>query len=118
VVAVSGILQRSAIAPWAGLVVAPFAWFAHHQLGSNLDYLDCRQVNPALYIALGVVFGALVAVSGGVSWVARTAPADSATRPETRRFAGYFGAGAAGMFLLAIILQTLGAVISPACAPQ
>lgn len=114
----SGILQRSAVAPWTGLLVAPFAWFAHHQLGSNLDYADCRQVNPVLYVVLGLVFGALIAAAGAVSWLARKAPADSASRPESRRFAGYFASGAAAMFLLAILLQTLGAVISPACAPQ
>ena len=109
--------MRSPIAPWAGLLVAPAAWFAHHQLGSNLDYYDCRRGDPVLYLLLGVAFGALIATAGIVSWSARTPGPDTGEHPDTRRFVGYFNAGLAGMLLLAILLQSLGAMLSPRCFP-
>lgn len=107
-------LQDSAFAPWAGLWIGVLAWAAHHQLGSTLNYLDCERGGPPYVVTLGIACALFAACGGWISWNA--APAKAADGPPpTRLFAARVGAGAAGVFLLAIVMQTAAGAILPGC---
>jgi hypothetical protein len=99
--------------PWTGLVLGVPGWFLHHQLGADIIFHDCQRGGPGLTVVLGLVCGAVVALGGGLSWAAR--PPDQGATGQNRRFAAYVGAGCAGLFLLAIIFQSLTGVIVPTC---
>jgi hypothetical protein len=107
--------ERKAIAPWTGLFVGAGGWFLHHQAGSDAVFWDCRLGGPLLTGLLGLVCGLLVLGGGVISWRARNPSAEAEDRPESHSFAGVVGAGAAGLFLLAIAFQTLSGFIIPAC---
>ena len=108
-------LRKSAVAPWAGIFMGAAAWATHHQLGSDLNYYDCRNTNPPMMALLGLFF-LLVALTGAfISWSAREDSPDAQGRAETRRFASLAGMGSASLFSLAILFQTLASVLVPAC---
>ena len=109
-------LVQTAYAPWAGVFLGAVGWFGQHQTGSSAVYWDCRMGGPWLTAGTGLAAAAVVVAGGLISWAARTAPADSEGRQETRRFAAWVGAGSAGMFLFAVLLQTLTGFIVPGCA--
>lgn len=105
-----------AFAPWSGLFVGAAAWFAHHQLASSIIDWDCRLGGPQLTVGLGLLFGFAAAAAGVVSWRVHRAQGVAADQtPHNRSVAGMIGAGAAGMFLLAIAYQSLAGAIVPAC---
>lgn len=108
-------LRQSMLAPWAGVFLGALAWFAHHQVGSNANYWDCSLDRVWLTAGSGLLFGAVAAVGGVISWLARAAPPSSAGRPESRGFAAALGAMAAALFLFAILLQALSGLIVPGC---
>jgi hypothetical protein len=104
---------RSAFAPWAGLFFGAGGWFLHQQAGSGANAWDCHMGGPLTMLVLFVVCGAIVVFGGVVSWRARK-PIGGPTA-EMRRFSGLVGAATAGIFLLAIIFDTLAGLIVPAC---
>jgi hypothetical protein len=106
-----GWLERSAFAPWAGLHLGALAWWLHHQVGSDLIYLNCRLGGPVLALSLAVACGLLALAGAWISWSAR-----GSGEPFTSRgFGALVSVGAAGIFLLAIILQTAPGLILPGC---
>jgi hypothetical protein len=108
----SGGLQRWAWAPWVGLVLPPIAWAAHHQVGSDLVFYDCRIGATGAITALGLAMILVSTASGVVSWLARQ-PGGSPM--ELRNFAACLGAMCAGLFSLALIFQTMATLTLPAC---
>ena len=101
-------------APWAGLFLGAAAWFAHHQGGSDLNLWDCRVGGSGYAVALGLGCAALAALGGLISWRGRGRE-QAPTADQSRRFASLVGVAGAGLFLLAIVFQTLASVLVPAC---
>jgi hypothetical protein len=99
--------------PWIGLYLGVMGWFVDHQVGSDTIFHDCSKGGPQLTVGVGVACGLVVALGGGLSWTAGPASADASG--QNRRFASLVGAGSAGLFLLAIIFQSMPGVILPAC---
>jgi hypothetical protein len=98
--------------PWSGLLLGVIGWFVDHQWGANLAFFDCARTGPLFSTALAIGCGLVVAVGGALSW---TSPGRSSGAEQNRQFAAWVGAGAAAIFLLAILLQTLAGYILPAC---
>jgi hypothetical protein len=106
-----GRLQRSPFGPWAGMYLGALAWVGDHQLGSDLNFWRCNVGNAPAVVILGLAFGLLAALGGWLSWTSRGAGEGEAS---ARTFAAWVGAGAAGIFILAIALQT-GSALVPEC---
>jgi hypothetical protein len=103
---------HTAFAPWVGLFLGALAWLTNHQVGSSLSFADCRLGGPMLSAGLGLACGLLSLAGAAVSWMAR-GPGNG--RRETRTFAAWISIAAAGLFLLAIVLQTAAGFILPDC---
>jgi hypothetical protein len=99
------------LSPWAGLFLGAAAWALHHQVGSDANVWSCVQADGGFVIMTGAVCLGLVVIGGLISWQAR-AP-DPAS--QYHRFARAVGLLAAGIFVLAILFQTLAGAIVPAC---
>ncbi len=112
----TGRLVASPLAPWAGLFLGALAWFGQQQICASVIAWDCRLGGPLLTAGLGLAAALITAAGGLISWRARrrlaAAPQEG---PHSRSVAGVIGAGAAGIFLLAIFFQSLTGVIVPAC---
>jgi hypothetical protein len=106
-------LLTSPLAPWAGLLVGAAAWFAHHQIGSDTNYFNCRDAGGGFTVMVGLVCGAIAIGGGLVSWAAHAD--DEGETPQNARFARAVGMAGAAIFLLAIGFQTLAGVLVPAC---
>jgi hypothetical protein len=106
-----GFLQRSRLTPWAGLLVPPVAWAAHHQLGSDLIFYDCGLGRTGLILGLGVAMALVTVVAGWVSWESR----HKGEQNGMRTFAVALSALSAAVFLLALLYQTEAALMLPAC---
>lgn len=104
---------KSAFAPWAGLFLGAVGWFAHQQTGSGANAWDCHMGGALTVLGLTLVFGGLAVLGGVISWRARR-PVEG-PGAETRRFSGLVGTATAGIFLLAIVFDTLAGLIVPAC---
>lgn len=112
----TGRLIANPLAPWAGLFLGALGWFGQQQIASSLIGWDCRLGGPLLTAGLGALAAGLAAAGGLVSWRAhRRLAAAPQEAPHGRSVAGAIGAGAAGIFLLAIFFQALTGVIVPAC---
>jgi hypothetical protein len=99
--------------PWAGWIGGIAGWFVSQQSGSMLSQLDCTSAGPGAMLAIGAL-GAVLALGGGLlSWQAwRAVPHDDI---PTRRFVAATGGLAAAIFLFAIGIQTLAALVIPRC---
>ena len=98
--------------PWSGLVLGALGWILHHQWGADLAFFDCSRAGPMLSGGLAVGCGFIVLAGGVLSW---TTPGRSGGGGQNRQFAAWVGTGAAALFLLAILFQTLPGFILPAC---
>ena len=103
----------SRVRPWSGLILGATGWFLDHQLGADLIFHDCRRGGPWLSGGLAIICGLLVVAGGAMSWTA-SRHANLPTN-QNREFSGLVAAGAAALFLLAILLQTFAGFIVPAC---
>lgn len=111
--------SRRGVLASLGLICAATLWAVNVQLGEVLPYAMCRHQLPLAAI------GSLVAIAGSVvaglcSWRAYRAfgrpPGRSASgaRGSLRLLAGV-GAGAAALFLVALVLQALAGFILSGC---
>ena len=108
----------SGYAAWAGTFLGAAAWFAHNQVSTAI-YWNCDAGGPLRTGLTALLAIAAAAVGGWISWKARPAPSppESADRPEGHTFSGLVSAGAAALFIFAILLQGLSGFIVPGCAP-
>jgi hypothetical protein len=106
--------MRSALTPWAGLFLGAASWFLDQQAGAGANYWDCKLGGPLMLVSLAVVCGVVTIAGGLISWRARRIAGDD--QAGTRRFSGVVGAASAGIFLLAIVFDTIASLIVPACA--
>lgn len=102
--------------PWAGWIGGIFGWMLSDQTGSDLAQLDCTRAQPLPMLLIGLV-GAALAVAGALASlrVWRMPGATDQPYAGARRFIAGTGVLAAGIFLLAIVFQTISALIIPSC---
>jgi hypothetical protein len=103
--------------PWSGWIGGLLGWVLSDQLGSDLAQWNCGRADPATMIAIGIG-GALLALAGGVVALRYGhGMAGDLTQPYAgvRRFIAITGTLAAGIFLLAILFQTVSSLIIPQC---
>lgn len=105
-------LVQRPVAIWLGLAAGPLGWMLHQQLSSSLEHFDCRHSGPLYGAAIGMLIGGAVLACGIMASRARARAA-----PGTQRFLATLGAASATIFLFAIMLQILAALIVPACVP-
>lgn len=98
--------------PWSGLIGAFAGWALTHQVGSNTNFDRCHST-PLLPMALLGLAGIAVIVTGGwFSWTLyRRGPGESGPR----RFISGVAMGAAAIFTMALVWQTLSSFIIPPC---
>jgi hypothetical protein len=97
--------------PWAGLVVATLAAGTVHQFGSEGVFDDCTLITPVsllIVCALGLV---ACGAAGWVSWRVARNPSEG----RARKVAGVISAGMAALFVVAILLPMIAAVVLPPC---
>ncbi len=101
---------------WAGWVGGIAGWIFSDQTGSDLAQLDCTRAEPLTMVLIGLV-GAALAIGGGLIslTVWRTPGATDHPYAGARRFIAGTGMLAAGIFLLAILFQTVSSLIIPQC---
>jgi hypothetical protein len=81
-----------------------------HQSGSDSTFNDCRGTSPGPLLIVAVLGLFLVAVSGMASWRSIRG-SDS----ESRRVVAMISAGSAALFVFAIILAMIAALVLPPC---
>jgi hypothetical protein len=108
---VSGRRRRELGFAWAALALGALAWFAGHQVGSNLTFARCDLSGGLSVAVVGLVALLLMAAGFLLSRRVRRS-GDSA---EGHRFIALVGMLAALLFAFAIVLQTVAGFIIPAC---
>lgn len=102
---------------WAGLVVSPIVWGAHHQLGSNWSYAACDRGPDVISLIAGVIALVLIGAAGWLGWRAWRnaggAADDEADALEV--FVPLLSVMAATLFGLTIFVQLLADIILPSC---
>ena len=99
-----------AFMPWAGLVIGLVSVSFVHQFGSEGAFNDC-QVNAPVPLLLVALLGiATCGVSGLLSW--RSVRRSTS---ESRRVIGVISAGLASLFVFAILLAMIAALVLPPC---
>lgn len=102
---------RDRLWPWSGLIGAGLGWLLTQQLGSDTSFGNCAVMNPLLALFIGLCGLAITAAGGVLSYLAwRGGRADGA-----RWFIAAVGVGAACLFAVAILLQTVASFIIPRC---
>ena len=99
-----------AFLPWAGLVIGFIALGAVHQFGSDGVFSDCQAASPGPLLIVAVLGLLVCAGSGLVSW--RSARGSS---NESRRVVAIVSVGSAALFVFAILLAAIAALILPPC---
>ena len=103
---------RELLLPWAGLIASGCGWFAAHQIGANAAFDHCTAGTLLLIVVVGVV--ALLLAAGGAFLSVRVWRRPDET--ETRRFIAVVAAFVSALLALAIILQTLSALLLGSCS--
>ena len=104
--------RRGALLPWLGAIAGALGWALSHQLASNGIFDDCTAGGG--FVLLVCAPALLLTVAGGIASFG--AWSGGAGYGEARRFAGLLSALIAALAAFAIILQSLAALILPACA--
>src|SRR5690349_15408358 len=101
---------------WAGWIAGPVGWFIHQQVGSTANFRDCTEGQPWLVIGLGLAC-ALVVVAGGAVSLRGLRKAGRAGRADggNGRFIAVMGLLTAGIFLVAVIAQTMAGLAFTGC---
>lgn len=105
-----------ALRPWAAWIGGIAGWLLTHQLGSDLVQLDCRRAD-GMAMALIALLGVFTVLLGArLSWTEWRSQG-SLDQPQAgmRRFVAGTGEIAAGLFLLAILFQTMSSFVIPPC---
>ncbi|MDB5693860.1 MAG: hypothetical protein JWO81_2923 [Alphaproteobacteria bacterium] len=97
---------------WAALAAGATAWFVSQQAGSDLSFAHCHASGALPVIVIGLLALALIGVGGLYShrvW-------DRGTSEETgKSFIALLGMLVAGLLAIAIVYQSVAALIIPRC---
>jgi hypothetical protein len=101
-------------AGWAGWIAGPLGWFVHQQVGSATNYWNCSVGRPWLVIGLGLACALIVVAGGAVSWrgLRRAGRGDVS---GNGRFIAIMGLMVAGVFLIAVVGQTMAGIVFTGC---
>jgi hypothetical protein len=99
-----------AFKPWAGLVVGLLAVSIVHQYGSEGVFNDCQTVSPGPLLLVAFLGLLACAGSGLVSWRTMRGSAE-----EARRVVAVISVGCAALFMFAILLAMIAALVLPPC---
>lgn len=99
-----------AFMPWAGLVIGLLAVAIVHQFGSDGVFNDCRVVSPGPLLIVAAL-GLIACVLSGL-WSWRSVRSSGS---EVRRVVATISAGSAALFVFAIILAMIAALVLPPC---
>jgi len=104
------------LAAWAGWIGGLGGWAVSDQVGTSLAQADCTRADLPVMVAIGVA-GAAVVIAGGLISLSVWRTAGDPDRPGegTRRFIAATSVLAAGIFLLAILFQTMSSFVIPQC---
>ena len=106
----------SRLTPWSGWIGGLLGWLLSDQVGTSLAQADCTKADLPVMIAIGGAGAAIVIVGGLISWrVWRTDGEPERPGGATRHFMAGTGALAAGIFLFAIVFQTMSSFVIPQC---
>ncbi|HYG26000.1 MAG TPA: hypothetical protein VD906_03765 [Caulobacteraceae bacterium] len=107
---------RHAVDPWAGAIAGPLIWWLHQRSIADSQAYDCRVMGGVGGRLLWSLL--LLAILAGAAWLSlqvwRRWGHPGATT-DNRRFIALVSLGIAGLMGLAVVFQTLGAVIVPDC---
>jgi hypothetical protein len=98
-------------AGWAGWIAGPVGWFVHQQVGSATNYWDCSVGRPWLVIGLGLACAVIVLAGGAVSLRGLRMSGGGGNG----RFIAVMGLMAAGVFLVAVVGQTMAGLAFTGC---
>lgn len=107
----------SRLTPWAGWIGGLLGWTLSDQAGSDLAQWDCTLAVPPGMLLIGIA-GAVLALAGAlISFRVWRQLAGELDQPYAgaRRFIAITGVLATGIFLLAIVFQTMSSFIIPQC---
>jgi len=97
--------------PWAGLIIGVVSAGFAHQFGSEGVFDRCMSFSPGPVLIVSVITIAATVVGAFVSWgVLRK---DSET--PARKVVAAISVGASALFVLAMILPMIAAVVIPPC---
>jgi len=102
--------QSVALAPWAGLLVGLTAFAVVHQYGSDATFDDCGTVSPGPLLIVAFIGLVACAASGFASWRALRSSGS-----EVRRVVAVTSVGMAALFVFAILLAMIAALVLPPC---
>jgi hypothetical protein len=104
------------LVPWAAWIGGILGWAVSHQLGSDLVQLKCAHSGWPAVLLIGVL-GSALALGGALLSLGTVLSSADLSQPYVgaRRFIAFTGVLAAGVFLLAILFQTMAAFIMPSC---
>ena len=97
--------------PWAGLMIGLVALGIAHQYGSDGMFDDCLATSPGPLLIVSLL--AIVATIGGafLSWRVF----DKESEAPARRVIAAVSMGASALFVLAMILPMIAALLIPPC---
>jgi hypothetical protein len=99
-----------ALAPWAGLVVGLVAFSVVHQYGSDGTFNDCQAVSPGPLLIVALLGLLACAAAAFASWRTIRGSGD-----EPRRVVAVISIGSAVLFVFAILLAIIAALVLPPC---
>lgn len=103
--------MRDLFMPWAGLVAGTVGAGIAHQFGSDGTFNSCKAISPVPLLIVSVFCLLLVVIGGLGSW--RVLRADSET--PSRKMVAIISVGSVALFLLAILLPMVAALVIPPC---
>jgi hypothetical protein len=99
------------LAPWWGFLLGLPGWALSDQTGSSLAFDHCEALSMGMALLIGAA-GLVLALAGGALSF-RVWRSDEEDQP--RRFIARVAVGAAVLFAIAIVLQTVATVVIPRC---
>jgi hypothetical protein len=105
------------LAPWAGLIAGFLAWASGQQVSALLVAPSCALGRPWPVLATGLASLLLAGAGMIVSWRVWRSGGAGESEPEqgNRRFIGALSTGLAAIFILAILAQSLAALLLNGC---
>lgn len=106
-------------AQWAGLLLAPAAFFAHLQIGYVLVPRACRHHQNVWLHVVGVASVLLAAVGLAIAWrvwqATHDAPGEAGGPMPRARFLGATGLGVSALLVLLLVAQWVAAFFISPC---
>lgn len=100
---------------WAGWIGGIAGWALSDQAGSELAQFDCVRAHPGVMIAIGLAGLAIVAAGCLAAWPHWRRETRGPDIGMVHRFIAGTGLLAGAIFALAIVFQTVAALIIPQC---